>query len=129
MAFLVVQMGNGKIARVHRDNFPLGTKVIAIVVRDVEKHRKNAAFDPTVPSDVLITADLKEVLRIVEGKSVIWDISSDDHTHAGYLRNILDFNPQSSILLAKSPVSEEGFAELESFRANYPESRICLLEN
>src|SRR3990167_487143 len=101
MKIKIAQIGNGKAAKFHRQNYPENTQLVALVVRDLAKNLKSAKGDPTLPKDIYITDNLQ--LVTVKFKNLIWDVVSDDETHFDYVTKLIDLDKEAKIILAKTP--------------------------
>lgn len=122
-----IQIGNGKIARIHREIFPSTVKVVGIIVRDVAKHQKLVAEDVTFSKDVLVFGSVEAAVNAVD-KPFFWDIASDDDTHLEYVQNILAVDPEANIVLSKTfydPQKFEAFKEI----INKTRAKITFVEN
>jgi hypothetical protein len=122
----IIQVGNGKIARIHRDNLPQHA-VVTLVVRAVEKHKEKTVSDPTL-ADPVITDSITVAYEQTE-KPHVWDLVSDDHTHYDLLREILRQDPAARVIIGKSPIVVEKRNALQEILDSYPEARVTLTEN
>lgn len=123
----IVQIGNGKVAKIHRQNFPEEAMIVALLVRNVDKHRKLALDDVSLKKDTLIAGDLKEIAA--KFSNVIWDIVSDDETHFDYVNKILKLDPQAKIMLAKTPYEKQLIAKYKRLLTQNPEAKLTITEN
>ena len=122
-----IQIGNGKIARSHRDVFPSIVEVTALIVRDVKKHQEQRATDPSLNPAVPVFSTVEDALHAV-GKPFFWDIASDDETHLHYIHTILAQDPTANIALAKTFYDPEKRKEYDTLRAS-SQAKIHFIEN
>ncbi len=123
----IVQIGNGKAAKFHRENYPLNTKVVALVVRDVVKHQQLVRNDPTLPKDVLVTDEVGDVQS--KFANVIWDVVSDDETHLDYVKKIVAVDNRAKIMLAKTPYNTSIIRPYQQILRQNPQVKISITEN
>lgn len=124
----VIQIGNGKIARIHRRNLPRGSKVIALVVRNKDLNERRIKKDPTIDSSTPVYTSIEEAFDSTK-RPYAWDIVSDDHTHYMLLRKILSYDSEASVIVGKSPISIQKIRELYSILESHPKATITLTEN
>lgn len=124
----IVQIGAGRVAAIRRQNYPENAKVVALVVRNVEKYAKIVKMDKTLGRNILITNNLKQVWEKFPN-DLIWDIVADDETHLMYLKEILKIFPAAKIILGKTPYSKKLISKFTNAAKAYPEAKITITEN
>lgn len=121
-----IQIGNGKIALVHRNVFPSDIKVIGIVVRDIPRHEEFKKKDPTL-KDAQVFSSIQSAVESI-GKPFLWDVASDDETHLFFTNEIIKHDPDAKITLAKSFYDLSQMALFEEAIKN-TKAKITFIEN
>ena len=117
----VIQVGNGNVAKMHRDCFITRATVIAIVETDPAKRKlaETGGFT-TFPDIASVPLELME-------KVELWDICVPDESHLPAMRDILE-RDFKKILVEKPICQPSQIPAMEKLLEDFTDAKICVEE-
>lgn len=118
-----VQIGNGNVARMHREIFSKNENVSIIAVVEISSGKRAEAEK----EGLLTFPDIDSLLYGLSAKVDFWDICTPDESHLPVMKVLLEKGAQK-ILVEKPICVPSQIQEMENLLNIFPEKKICVEE-
>ncbi|MFH1423470.1 MAG: Gfo/Idh/MocA family oxidoreductase [Candidatus Nealsonbacteria bacterium] len=117
----IIQIGNGNVAKMHRECFTRESMVIAVIETNPAKLKRAKEEGFSAFPDI---ASLP--LRLME-EADLWDICAPDENHYPMMKKILEMGFKK-ILVEKPICQPSQIQAMRKLLANFPNAKICVEE-